>query len=242
MNVIYLNWSVQIMPIVYIKPSLQKTNSISDYYLNLIIKELRDYLNLNSIKYEITEFSNKNQNNKLKEIFLAFEFNDNRNINTYNSQDISICVPKGEPYSNRLANCIFENISRILNTKIINLSSDCNYIPYVIINFESSQKSIEKLRNSIEQIPQEITRGLDKYFGIPFVTCAKNTIAISTKDINVYEIPNIKSKIVSNIEPSEQINIIGQWEDWYIIKQRRDELGYIQTRAINLHETPKRND
>ncbi|MBQ3092802.1 MAG: SH3 domain-containing protein [Clostridia bacterium] len=221
------------MPMVYIKPHLPNTNNISDYYLNLITKELTNSLNLNSIKYEITEFDNKNQNDKLKEIFLTFEFNDNRNTNTYASQDISICVPKGEPYSNRLANCIFENISKILNTKIVSLSNNCNYTPYVIINFEISQKSIEKLRNNIEQIPQEIVMGLDKYFGIPFVTCAKNDIAVSTKDINMYMAPNISSRIINSIEPSEKINIIGQWEDWYIVKQH-DKLGYIQTKFVNV--------
>lgn len=221
------------MPMVYIKPRLSNTNNISDYYLNLITKELTNSLNLNSIKYEITEFDNKNQNDKLKEIFLTFEFNDNRNTNTYASQDISICVPKGEPYSNRLANCIFENISKILNTKIVSLSNNCNYTPYVIINFEISQKSIEKLRNNIEQIPQEIVMGLDKYFGIPFVTCAKNDIAVSAKDINMYMEPNISSRIINSIEPSEKINIIGQWEDWYIVKQH-DKLGYIQTKFVNV--------
>lgn len=218
------------MPKIYIKSI---ANNISNYYLNLIIKNLTDRLNSNSIKYQIIESIDKYLNNKSEEILLGFELNNQKNAD---SQGISIYISQSDPNSNRLANCISKNINKILNTKIINLSNkQNNYIPNVMINFGNlnSEKDIKNLRDNIENITQEIILSLDEYFGIPFVPNTQNNTGFSASDINIYTKPNLNSKILGNIIPSEKINIIGQWEDWYIINQNNN-LGYIQTKNIQI--------
>lgn len=219
------------MPKIYIKSINQNTSNISNYYLNLLIKNLIDSLKSNAIECEITE------NNNYSEIILEFEFvefNDNNNKNNNISRGISIYVCQAHPDHTRLANCISKNINKILSTKIINFPNN-NYKNNIIINFgnSSSEKDIKNFRNNIENIAQEIIMGLDEYFGIPFVPYIQNQIAFSTLDINIYETPNLKSRIIKNITPGEKINITGQWEDWYIINQNNN-LGYIQTKNIKL--------
>lgn len=208
---------------IYIKPVTQNKDKTINYYLNLIIQEITNNLNCNAMNYEITEFNDKNQNNNFEEIFLEFEFSDKNNNN---SQEILICIPRGNPYYNRLANCLFKNINKILRTKIIN-SSDINNI---IINFgnSKSEEDVKNIRNYMEEISQEIIMSLDEYFGMPFVACNQKFTITSIIDKNIYQKPCLSSNIMGNIAPGENMNIIGQWENWYVIS-KNNVLGYVST-------------
>lgn len=220
------------MPKLYII-SPEQTNTInknSEYYLNLIIKEITSCLNSNSINYEIiSQNNNINLNNNQENIVFEFKINNNPDNN---SQGILIYFPEENPDYYRLANYMFENINKISNSKILSYSNFDT--PKIIVNLGNinSEQDLSNIRENIENIAQEIIMSLDQYFGLPYVSCTKTRTGISKTDQNIHKKPDFNSEIIDNIIPGEKINIIGQWEDWYIVQKNNNNLGYIHTKYI----------
>ncbi len=243
------------MPKVYLKSTVYNDQNFSDggsekYYLDLILKEIASCINSNGISYVVK--SDKDSREKMKmppsarnqdieNDFAEINFEMHSLNESNEAQGVTIFFNEGNPESKRLSTIILENIKELhyepsLVKALPNAlysNSNLNSIPSVKINLGNplSDIDIEWIRDNIEEISQKIIMSLDEYFALPFVICSNSVEGIALKDESLRKRPNLNSEVVGSVEANSKVNVLGQWEDWYIVGQN-DDLGYIQTKFI----------
>lgn len=236
------------MPIVYFKTKTLNNYQFPDgssdrYYIELLLDEITSCLNANAIRYEILS-SDKNMmlNTKNEEyIIINFEMSNDESDNLEKNKGIKIIFTEGNPMSKRMSDILLNNIKRIsnedLNLEILSETTnpELQNINQITVVFENllNSNTIEWLRQNIDEIANQFIMSLTEYFGLPFVPCSDLNIGVVRKDESLRLRPNLNSEIVGSVTGNTKINVLGQWEDWYIVEQNNN-LGYIQTKFIEI--------
>lgn len=241
-----------IMPKVYFKSIVYNDKNFSDggsekYYLDLILREITSCINSNGISYIIKDTQEKidpslsTQNKDDENDFVEINFEMHSLNESDETQGVIIFFTEGNPESKRLSTIILENMKELhyepSMVKILPHKLDSNSslfsIPSVKINLGNplSSRDIEWIRDNIEEISQKIIMSLDEYFALPFVACSTSVEGMARKDESLRKRPTLNSEVIGSVEANSKVNILGQWEDWYIVGNNH-ELGYIQTKFI----------
>ncbi|BED92813.1 MAG: N-acetylmuramoyl-L-alanine amidase [Candidatus Paraimprobicoccus trichonymphae] len=193
------------------------------YYMNLIIDEISNLLDSSGIEYSRNSTENvKFENNKF--IYISLHSGDNLdNVKIFYKNE------------KRLAEVIKEKFVTFFSEKTqINLSSRnfpdkiISKMPAISINFGNHEKeSISKwIRENMENISKAIVISIAEYLSVPFLLPKKKKVLKIYKETCILERPNINSKILVKAKISENIEIINQWENWYLVKYK-DIIGYM---------------
>ena len=221
---------------IKLKPSEFKNQKIN-YYMMLIYSEIKNMLIQNAIKYNdfknscCGQFNDSNEKAGLiLESKLCFGCKEN----------IEILFTPGDPNSKRLAQIFADNLKNIFENprgKIKTLpqsNNNLSSVPTVAIRFNfSCNNNFDWVLKNTENIPAAIVMSLTEFFGIPFTAYPNKKMGISKTDAAVFKRPNKNSKIIQTLEPSEKIEVISQWEDWYIIKKNNSS-GFVHSKFINI--------
>ncbi len=238
------------MPIVYFRTVSQNPLPLpggvdEQYYLDLILNETVSCINSNSIRYEIVDnqsfpndpiMLNKPFKEDTDSVFLTLQMDSRNNPEPTNNQ-IKIFFKEADANSKRLAEIFSENLAKIYSNEIILESSDEEFIsdmPSVTIALEQplTLEDITWIRQNIDEISKQLIFSLDEYFGLPFVSCTNTTEGISLADESIRKRPTLNSEVIGSIEKNAKVQILGQWEDWYIVQNNNNDLGYVQTKFI----------
>lgn len=214
---------------------------VSEYYIKLIIKEISECLNSNGISYNTGDGeSYKNPRNASETVALTVEMSSSPGLFPGDKTGIYIFFNAGNSESKRMAEIFENNIKNLYhspqNVKIIsNNNLKFDEIPEITISvgYTDSPEDMEWLRNNIDVISKSLVASLCEYFKIPFVGCESFYIGTANSDASIYDKPNLNSQIVGSIESNSKVNVMGQWENWYIVGENH-KLGYIQTQFINI--------
>lgn len=204
--------------------------STADYYLNLIADETTACLNANGISFSSEDDAPENA----AEIVLKTE-----NLKSTQTPGMKIIFPSGDPESSRLAKIIFENMKKIYfnpsNIKIIPSNIPRGKGPSVTIVFENPQteENLTWIRQNTEEVAAQIIMSLTEFFGVPYVACQEMQTGMAKEDESIRSRPNLISAVVGSTNKGEKVNVLGQWEDWYIIGENGN-IGYIQTKFIEI--------
>ena len=225
------------MPRVYISTDMCKDDSVSEgatkqYYLDLILSEIINCLNANAISYD----NERSETKDLVWIVLQIDCSEN----SENSSGLKILYESGNPESKRLSSIILDHINQIYDDKssIDVHSQEINnesIRPTIRIIFMDSQnsKNLEWIKQNIEEFSKQIIMSLDEYFGLPYIPCEKTNTGVAKQDESIRGKPNLNSEVVGCTTSGKKINVLGQWEDWYVVGTN-NSLGYIQTKFIEL--------
>lgn len=204
--------------------------STADYYLNLIVDETTACLNANGISFSSEDDAPENAT----EIGLKTE-----DLKSTQTPGMKIIFPSGDPESSRLAKIIFENMKKIYfnssNIKMIPSNTPRGKGPSVTIAFENPQteENLTWIRQNTEETAAQIIMSLTEFFGVPYVSCQEMQTGMAKEDESIRSRPNLISAVVGSTNKGEKINVLGQWEDWYIIGENGN-IGYIQTKFIEI--------
>ena len=219
-----------------LKPGETKNSKIN-YYMMVIYSEIKNMLPQNAIKYN--DFQNSCCSNSGRIGESAGIIMESRLCCSCRGS-IDILFKLGDPDSKRLAQILEKNLKNIfknscgkINT-IPQRNENSSEIPAVTVrfNFSCSKNNLAWLLKNIENIPAAITMSLTEFFGIPFAAYQNKKTGSSKTDAAVFKRPNNNSEIIQTVEPGEKIEIVAQWEDWYIIKKNNSS-GYIHSKFIN---------
>lgn len=233
------------MPLVYFKTKVQNNYKFPDgsseqYYLELMTDEITSCLNGNAISYKILTSNYNDFTNSDKEyIIINLEVNDTEDTNKQSK--IKILFTEGNPMSKRMSDILLRNITRINDQsspiEIVTDRTTSNQpsINSITVIFENmlNPKAIEWIRQNIEEISVQFIMSLTEYFGLPFVPCNEMRTGMAKIDESLRLRPNLNSEIVGSVEANKKIDVLGQWEDWYIVG-KNNNLGYIQTKFIEI--------
>lgn len=204
--------------------------STAEYYLNLISDETAACLNANGISFSNQEDAPENS----AEIGLKTE-----NLKSTQTPGMKISFPSGDPDSSRLANIIFENMKKIYfnpsNMKIISTNTARGKGPSATIVFENlqSEENLAWLRQNTEEISAQLIMSLTEFFGLPYVACQEAQTGMAKEDESIRSRPSLISPVTGSTNKGSKVNVLGQWEDWYVIGENGN-IGYIQTKFIEI--------
>ena len=212
-----------------------------DYYLGVILSELKECLNSNAISYSEND-QNTNQNSRSGQIVnLSIGMNTRQPSDSNNKPDILINFDPGNPESKRLATIFEKNFNnlyspqkdiKIFSTQKNNILE--NDIPSIAIEIDYSNDDAESwLSENIELLSKSIILSLCEYFAIPFIGCGSGFIGIADEYATIFAKPYLTSDVLGNVEKNSKVNINSQWEDWYIVGENGN-LGYVQTKFIRI--------
>lgn len=225
------------MPRVYISTDMCKDDSVSEgatkqYYLDLILSEIVNCLNANAISYD----NEKSDTNDLVWIVLQIDSSKNNE----DPSGLKILYQSGNPESKRLSSIILDHVNQVYEDKVsmdVQPQETINESvrPLVRIIFMDSQnsKNIEWIKQNIEEFSKQIIMSLDEYLGLPYIPCEKTTAGVAKQDESIRGKPNLNSEVVGCTTSGKKIDVLGQWEDWYVVGTNNN-LGYIQTKFIEL--------
>ena len=242
------------MPTVYFKAVSQSDSLLpgavsEDYYLELILSETASCLNSNAISYEVigkNEDLNKNiltssGSREAEAVALILQIESSEE--SPSKRQLKILFKDQNPESKRLAAILAENIKKIYlgpltveaYTNELHSQEEMNSVPSVKIILEQflTPEDISWIRQNVDEISKQLIISLDEYFGIPFVACSTLGVGLAKKDERFRKRPNLNSEIVGSIEANSKINVLGQWEDWYVVGKNHS-LGYVQTKFIEI--------
>ena len=219
-----------------LKPSEIKNSKIN-YYMMVIYSEIKNMLPQNAMRYNDFQSSCCNNSGGIGESE-GIIIESRLCCNCRGS--IDILFTPGDPDSKRLAQILEKNLKNVFKNSCekINTIPEKNEnspkIPTVTIrfNFSCSGNNLGWVLKNIENIPPNIIMSLTEFFGIPFAAYQNKKIGSSKTDAAIFKRPNNNSEIIQTVEPGEKIEIIAQWEDWYIIKKNNSS-GYIHSKFIN---------
>lgn len=227
------------MPTAYFET--QNLNDIYEYYVKLIVAEINECLNLSGISYSDKTSPEKDifQKNILETAKIIFTVNNDSTPIPSDTKGIYIFFTAGSPESKRLATIISKNLGNIyLNpseVKMIARDEESSDFPTVTIGigFQDSTEDINWIRGNTEEISKNIVMSLSEYFGLPFVSCQKSDIGITTTDVTLRARPSESSQITGSLPANTKVKIVSQWENWYLIGEN-ENLGYVQSRYITI--------
>ncbi len=212
----------------------------SEYYLKIIIKQTLRCLNSNGISYILDEISPcKSSNCKPEDnmdIILATNLCED--VIPCNKYGIYILFTPGNPNSKRLAQIIKENLKNIYfdpsHIALYPMKQTQNKTMVTIsLGHMDNKKDSTWLKENTDEISQNIIMSLTQYFGLPFAICMKPINGFFKFDANIFERPNLKSNIIGFAPRNKKVQVVGQWEDWYIIGKNYD-LGYTPCKFIEI--------
>ena len=237
------------MPKVCLKSIVYDDKNFPDggsekYYLDLILKEIASCINSNGISYIISnqekiETSSSEHTKKDENDFAEINFEMHSLNESNETQGVTIFFNEGVPESKRLSEIISQNMKELhyepSMVKILHNTSDGNsssdFSVKINLGNPLSESDLEWIRDNIEEISQKMIMSLDEYFALPFVACFNPIEGIAIKDESLRKRPTLNSEVVGSVEANSNVNILGQWEDWYIVGSN-NELGYIPTKFI----------
>lgn len=233
-----------VLPTIFLNPLCKESNSYAgggneEYYMNLIIDEIIPYLKSSGIKY----IRNGQPDASLSPEDLCIFIYSNSNPTSINKKlrGLSVCYIPGNPNSYRLAKIICRNIKELYPDKKkviispfapneVQLKSNSSVL--LKIAYRDNLYDSNWIKENIEKIAENLAESICEYFSVPFITPIPMESKILDKEIKLYVHPNINSKNYTSIPSQTKINILGKWENWYII-DCLDKTGYIQIDFIN---------
>ena len=198
----------------------------------MILNEIVNCLYANAISY-----TNENSNEK-DLVWIIFQIDSSEN--NEDSSSFKILYESGNPESKRLSSIILDHMNQVYDdTESIEVRSqemnNQTNRPLVRIIFMDSQnlKGLDWIKQNIEEFSKQIIMSLDEYFGLPYVPCEKTNTGVAKQDESIRGKPNLNSEVVGCTTSGKKINVLGQWEEWYVVGTNNN-LGYIQTKFIEL--------
>ena len=210
-----------------------------EYYIELVINELKQCLNANAISYfSEGNYLNKNIPENAQIVNMGFGVNEKSESLPGVTSGIHIIFGAGNPNSKRLSEILEENLKNFYSDeipiKIISDERNQNSVSVTInTGFPDNPEDMAWLRDSTDSVAKAIVLSLCEYFGIPFTGCENQTIGIANTDATIFDKPALNAKILGNITENSKVKINSQWEDWYIVGEN-GRLGYVQTKFVNV--------
>ena len=240
------------MSIVYLNNFINDTCNYSGggdskYYINLIIDEIIPFLDTAGISYVRVCSKNFQNTFNIKKCDLYLSLTSGSKCGLINSdtkkENINIFYVEGNCESKRIAEVIKNNMQKLcqnelkcITAKMCPVSCNiCKDIPSTLIHLgnHSTLHKSKWLRENIENIALYIVLSIFEFFAIPFCGIQKSKKCKCKCKAPVMSRPNLNSQIKTTISETNDIKILGQWEDWYIISYENGS-GYIQSKYILL--------
>ena len=92
------------------------------------------------------------------------------------------------------------------------------------------------LKNNLDEIAVNIVQSLTQFFGIPFIPAQgvrTGYVITESTPLNIRSYPSFDSEIIGSIPKGAEVNVVGQYEDWYTVNYG-DILGYALASYIKI--------
>ena len=241
---------------IYLSPSLEGYNFYpgggnEQYYMNLIVDEMIPYLISSGIKYERSNPSQTlsanvaNANFGNYNLYLSLQSSSSLDplLKTTNNKGINVFHFKDSFDGQKCANIIAKNIKDIyfspedvsvigtLDIGEINFSITVS----VLVDFGNHDDPVQAnwIRQNIEKIARNLAISLTQYFIVPFIEPTPIKIGISNSRFSLMNKPNVYSEIIATIPPKVTVDILGEWNEWYVINYS-NKTGYAEKKYIDV--------
>lgn len=210
-----------------------------EYYIGLIIDEIKECLNANAISYVSQgNYPSESMIQNSQAVSMSFGTIERSQALPGETSGIHILFGAGNPKSKRLAEILEENLNSFYSdeipTRLISDNEPPNPVSITInLGFSSNNEDMAWLRDSTDSVAKAVVLSLCEYFGIPFIGCQNYTMGVANTNATIFDKPSLNSKVLGNITENSKVKINSQWENWYIIGDN-GRLGYVQTKFVNV--------
>ena len=245
------------MPLVYLSPSTQEFNQYltggsEEYYMNLIADAMVPYLNANGISFsrnsiDMTAAQSIYQSNQGNyDIHLAIHSNAGPESLSGTLQGTDVYYYPGSARGEAAAELFAENFKYIYpNPDEVSAVPTTNLgevrltkAPSILIEvaYHDNPEDEAWIRANIDEIAKNLVFSLTQYFGIPFLEPSApftGTVSTNYGVLNIRERPSLFAPILNTAENGEELNIIGQFGEWYLINYN-GIYGYVSTAYVTV--------
>lgn len=245
------------MPIIYLSPSTQEynkyvTGGTEEEYMNLLADKMEPYLISSGIRFvrntpEMTAASSIIQSNMGNyDLHLALHSNAApehlagrlmgtdvyyypRSIRGKEAAEtIAANFRTIYPYPELVNTLPTTSIGEVRRTKA----------PSVLIEvaYHDNYEDEAWLKNNLDEIAVNIVQSLTQFFGIPFIPAQgvrTGYVITESTPLNIRSYPSFDSEIIGSIPKGAEVNVVGQYEDWYTVNYG-DILGYALASYIKI--------
>ncbi len=245
------------MPILYLSPSTQENNfyvtgGSEEQYMNLVADRMVPYLDASGIRYvrntpDMTAGSSivaSNQGNY--DLHLALHSNAApegrygtvRGSIVFYFPGSALGKSGAELFANNLrAIYPLPNLVQAVSTTVIGEVTRVR-APTIFLElaFHDNVDDANWITNNLELIARNLVLSTTEFFGLPFlspVPSRQGVVDISYGALNLRERPSLDAPILSYLPDKTQLNIINQWQDWYLVNASGN-LGYVKQDFVTL--------
>ncbi len=245
------------MPKIYLSPSLQEYNPYVDggneeYYMNLIADEMIPYLNSSGIEYvrntpsqTLSQAINESNASDV-DFHLALHSNAAPPQLSGTLRGSDVYYYANSENGKRAADIFVNNLKKIYpdpsavravpTTSLAELTK--TRVPAVLVEiaYHDNPEDAMWIRNNLNLIAKNMVMSLTEYFGIPFIEpqiIRYGIVTTSSGPLNLRSKPDINSEILTQIPRGTNIEILGQFQDWYVVNYNGTE-GYASSKYITI--------
>ena len=245
------------MPKIYLSPSLQEYNPYVDggneeYYMNLIADEMIPYLNSSGIEYvrntpsqTLSQAINESNASDV-DFHLALHSNAAPPQLSGTLRGSDVYYYANSENGKRAADIFVNNLKKIYpdpsavravpTTSLAELTK--TRVPAVLVEiaYHDNPEDAMWIRNNLNLIAKNMVMSLTEYFGISFIEpqiIRYGIVTTSSGPLNLRSKPDINSEILTQIPRGTNIEILGQFQDWYVVNYNGTE-GYASSKYITI--------
>lgn len=246
------------MPRIYLSPSTQESNMYVDgsgseeYYMNLVADALEPYLISNGIQFtrntpDMTASSSIAASNAGNyDLHLALHSNAAAGERSGLVRGSDLFYYPSSVEGKRFADIAADNfrviypnpelVKTVPTTRLGEVRSTKAPSVLMELAFHDNPEDAQWIQDNIDLIARNIALSLAEYFGIPFsepMTPQTGKVVLRFGTLNIREKPSVFSKTLTTAKDGDEIMILGQVNDWYVI--RKDGIiGYVKSNYIEI--------
>ena len=156
-------------------------------------------------------------------------------------EDINVFYVEGNGESKRIAEIIADNMRNLCENDLncftakmypttCNICKDVTSALIHLGDHRTSHKS-KWIRENTENIALNVVLSIFEFFAIPFCGIQKPKNCKCKGTAPVMSRPNLNAPIKTTVSEKNDVKVLGQWEDWYIVSCENGS-GYIQSKYI----------
>ena len=159
-----------------------------EYYIGLIIDEIKECLNANAISYVSQgKYPSDSVTQNSQIVNINFGVNEQSETLPGETSGIHIVFGAGNPEAKRLAEILEGNFKNFYSdeipTRIISEERPQNTVSITInTGFSGNDEDMSWLRGSTDSVAKAVVLSLCEYFGIPFIGCENQIMGMANAD------------------------------------------------------------
>jgi len=245
------------MPRIYLSPSTQEGNMYviggsEEYYMNLIADAMIPYLQSSGIQYTrnnpgmTASDSIAASNRGNYDLHLALhsnaapegQYGTYRGVDVYYSPISRNGRRAAEIFARNLKSIypIPSKVRAITTTSIGEVTQTRAPAVFLELGYHDNVQDATWVSNNINRIAANLVLSLTEYFGIPFVEpmpVQRGVVTLTSGTLNLRTRPSRNARIIASIPNGASLNVVGQWQDWYVVNYR-GLVGYVASQYVNI--------